>query len=123
MKILIVEDDRALRFLYEEELKEEGYEVLTAGTGEEALLQLEVGNPDLIILDMGMPGMNGIEVLRRMVGKDRKFSVILNGSYPGYRQDSMSWGADACIVKSADLGELKKKIRELRCRSRCGASQ
>ena len=112
-KILVVEDEEGLRLLYEEELKSEGYEVLTARNGKEAIEQLEKGKPDLIILDIVMPVMNGMEALGRIVGKDRKIPIILNSSYPGYRQDFMSWAADAYITKSIDLGELKDKVREL----------
>ena len=112
-KILVVEDEEGLRLLYEEELKAEGYEVLTARNGKEAIEQLAKGKPDLIILDIVMPVMDGIEALGRIVGKDRKIPIILNSSYPGYRQDFMSWAADAYITKSIDLGELKDKVREL----------
>ena len=112
-KILIVEDEESLRLLYEEELKSEGYEVLTAGNGKEAIQQLETGKPDLIILDIVMPVMDGIEALGRIVGKERKIPIILNTSYPGYRQDFLSWAADAYVTKSMDLGELKDKIKEL----------
>jgi len=112
-KILVVEDEESLRLLYEEELKAEGYEVLTAGNGREAIELLETGKPDLIILDIVMPVMDGMEALGRIVGKERKIPIILNTSYSGYQQDFMSWAADAYVTKSADLNELKKKIREL----------
>jgi two-component system response regulator (stage 0 sporulation protein F) len=112
-KILVVEDEEGLRLLYEEELKAEGYEVLTARNGREAIQQLEVGKPDLIILDIVMPVMDGMEALGRIVGKDRKIPIVLNTSYSGYQQDFMSWAADAYLTKSADLSELKDKVREL----------
>ena len=112
-KILVVEDEEGLRLLYEDELEAEGYEVLTARNGREAIQQLEGGKPDLIVLDIVMPVMNGMEALGKIVGKERKIPIILNTSYPGYREDFMSWAADAYVTKSADLGELKEKIREL----------
>jgi len=112
-RILVVEDEESLRLLYEEELKAEGYEVLIAGNGREAIQQLEKGKPDLIILDIVMPVMDGMEALGRIVGKERKIPIILNTSYSGYRQDFMSWAADAYVTKSDDLTELKNKIREL----------
>jgi CheY-like chemotaxis protein len=112
-KILIVEDEEGLRLLYEEELKAEGYEILTAQNGREAIRQLEEQKPDLVILDIVMPVMDGIEALGRIVGKDRKIPVILNTSYPGYRDDFMSWAADAYVTKSVDLTELKNKVRDL----------
>ncbi len=111
--ILVVEDEEGLRLLYEEELKAEGYDVLTAKNGREAIQQLETGKPDLIILDIVMPVMDGMEALGRIVSKERRIPVILNTSYSGYRQDFMSWAADAYVTKSHDLTELKKKIREL----------
>ncbi len=112
-KILVVEDEEGLRLLYEEELKAEGYEVLTAQNGREAVQQLEEKKPDLIVLDIVMPVMDGMEALGRIVGKDRKIPVILNTSYPGYRDDFMSWAADAYVTKSIDLTELKNKVRDL----------
>jgi len=112
-KILVVEDEEGLILFYEEELKAEGYEVFTARNGKEAIQKLEEDKPDLIILDIVMPVMDGIEALGRIVGKERKIPIILNTSYPGYREDFMSWAADAYVTKSIDLGELKEKIKEL----------
>lgn len=112
-RILIVEDEESLRLLYEEELKGEGYEVITAKNGREAIQQVEVGKPDLIILDIVMPVMDGIETLGRILGKDRKIPIILNTSYSGYQQDFMSWAADAYLTKSPDLTDLKDKVKEL----------
>ena len=112
-KILVVDDEEGLRLLYEEVLKAEGYEVITAGNGKEAIQQLEGGKPDLIILDIVMPVMDGMETLGRIVGKDRKIPIILNTSYAGYQQDFMSWAADAYLTKSTDFSELKNKVREL----------
>ncbi len=112
-KIMVVEDEEGLRLLYKEELEAEGYEVLIARNGREAIQQLEEGKPDLIILDIVMPIMNGMETLGRIVGIERKIPIILNTSYPGYRQDFLSWAADAYVTKSMDLGELKDKVKEL----------
>lgn len=112
-KILVVEDEEGLRLFYKEELEAEGYEVITARNGKEAIQELEKGKPDLIILDIVMPVMDGMEALGKIVGKDRKIPIILNTSYSGYRDDFMSWVADAYVTKSSDLEELKAKVREL----------
>jgi two-component system response regulator (stage 0 sporulation protein F) len=112
-RILIAEDDDSLRLLYEEELEAEGYEVLTARNGREAIQQLEETRPDLILLDIVMPVMDGMEALGRILRKDRRIPIILNTSYSAYREDFMSWAADAYVTKSSDLTELKAKIREL----------
>ncbi len=111
-KVLIVDDEEPLRTLYEKELKREGYEVLTASNGEEALLRLQEGKPDIVVLDIMMPVMDGMEALGPILKKDREIPVILHTSYPEYREDFKSWAADAYIVKSSDLTELKQKIRE-----------
>jgi CheY-like chemotaxis protein len=112
-KILLVEDEEGLRLLYQQELEEEGYRVLTAKNGKEAIQRLQEEKPDLIILDIVMPVMDGIETLGRIVGKERKIPIILNTSYPDYRQDFLSWAADAYVTKSDDLTELKDRVREL----------
>jgi len=119
-KILLVEDEESLRLLYEEELKAEGYEMVTAGNGKEALQQLEGIKPDLIILDIVMPVMDGMETLGRIMGKKRNIPIIIHTSYPGYREDFMSWAADAYVAKSSDLRELKDTVRDLLKKGRKG---
>ena len=112
-KILIVEDDESQRILYHDELSEAGYEVMLAANGREALNQLDRDKPDLIILDIVMPVMDGMETLGRIIREYRDVPIILNTAYSSYKDDFMSWGADAYVVKSADLGELKEKVREI----------
>jgi DNA-binding response OmpR family regulator len=119
-KILLVEDEEGLRILYEEELKAEGYEVIIAKNGKEALRQLEVDKPNLIILDIVMPVMDGMETLGQIMGRERKIPIVIHTSYPGYREDFMSWAADAYVAKSSDLRELKETIRELLKKGRKG---
>lgn len=119
-KILVVEDEEGLRLLYQEELEAEGYEILTASNGREAIRKLEEERPDLIILDIVMPVMDGMEALGRIVGKDRKIPIILNTSHSGYRDDFMSWVADAYVTKSSDLEELKKTVKKLLTKSKTG---
>jgi DNA-binding response OmpR family regulator len=112
-KILVVEDDESQRILYHDELSEAGYEVMLAANGREALNQLDRDKPDLIILDIVMPVMDGMETLGRIIREYRDVPIILNTAYSSYKNDFMSWGADAYVVKSADLGELKEKVREI----------
>ena len=84
-----------------------------AANGKEALKQLDVAGPDLVVLDIVMPVMDGMETLGRIVREHRDVPIILNTAYSSYKDDFMSWGAEAYVVKSADLGELKDKVREL----------
>jgi CheY-like chemotaxis protein len=112
-KVLVVDDDKNLRLLYEQELSEEGHEVTLAGSGPEALDYLKAQRPDLIILDISMPGMDGIEALGKILAKDRTMPVILNTAYSAYKDNFMTWSADAYVVKSGDLTELKAKIKDV----------
>jgi len=111
-KVLCVDDDLSLLCLYEDELSEEGYRVILAKDGREALLKFEKESPNVVVMDIRMPVMNGIETLTAMLGKDRQVPVILNTAYPQYRENFMTWGAEAYVIKSSDLTELKQKIRE-----------
>lgn len=112
-KILVVEDDEALSFLYSEELREEGYEPILAKNGKEAIRKLKKMKPDLIVLDIVMPVMDGMEALGKIISRYKDIPIILYSSYPHYQQDFMSWAADAYLIKSSDLTELKKTIRDL----------
>ena len=112
-KILVVEDDESQQLLYHDELAEAGYEVILAANGKGALKRLNKTNPDLVILDIVMPVMDGMETLGRIIRKYRDVPIILNTAYSSYKDDFMSWGADAYIVKSPDLRELKAKVEEL----------
>jgi two-component system response regulator (stage 0 sporulation protein F) len=112
-KILIVEDDASQRLLYSEELKEENYEPITAKNGREAMQVLKKIEPNLIVLDIIMPVMDGMEALGRIIRKHKDIPIILYSSYPHYRDDFMSWMADAYLTKSSDLTELKETIRNL----------
>jgi DNA-binding NtrC family response regulator len=111
-KLLVVDDEKNVRKLYETELSREGYEVVTAESAEEALEMMEEGAPDLVVLDIRLEGMDGIDCLRTIMEKRRDLPVILNSAYSTYKQDFASWMADAYVVKSADLTELKDKIKE-----------
>ncbi len=112
-KILVVEDEKNLRLLYKHDLEQEGYEVVTAANAVEGLHALETEAPDLVILDIRMPGMDGLEAMGRILEKHPKIPVVLNSAYSSYKDNFLSWAADAYIIKSADTTELRAKVREL----------
>ena len=111
--ILVVDDDEAIRTLLQEELEEEGYKVLIATNARDALKMVAADPLDLVILDIRMPGMDGLEALPRILGIKEGLPVIMNTAYTQYQDSFMSWAADAYVVKSSDLTELKDKIKEL----------
>ncbi len=112
MKILIVDDDIHIQRLYKEELEEEGYETAVASTGKDALDLFVKEDPDIVTLDILMPDIDGITLLRKMKELKPKIPVIMSTAYD-YRDDFAVWASEAYIVKSADLDELKKTIKNL----------
>jgi DNA-binding response OmpR family regulator len=111
--ILLVEDDKNQRLLYEQELRLEGYEIVTAADGKEGLGKVQEQPPDMIIMDINIPKLNGIETMGMILSKYKYIPIIINTAYSSYKDNFMSWAADAYIVKSSDLTELKNKIKEI----------
>jgi CheY-like chemotaxis protein len=113
-RVLVVDDEEGIRFLYKEELEDEGCDVVLASNGEEAIEVLDTdANIDLVLLDIKMPGMDGVEVLRRIKEKNKDVPVILSTAYPHYKHEFGTWACDAYVVKSSDLTELKEIIKEV----------
>ncbi len=112
-KILVVDDEEGIRDLYKEEFEDEGFIVDVAKNGEEAMEKLFVFQPDLVTLDVKMPGMGGIETLKQIREQQRRLPIILCSAYGEYKQDFTTWASDAYVVKCADLTELKATIRSL----------
>ena len=111
--ILVVEDEENLRYMYEQELTKEGYLVKMACDGKEALAKIGEELPDLIVLDIRMPNMDGLEALGNIVQKHKKIPVVINTAHAYYQDNFTSWLADAYITKSPDLSELKDAIADL----------
>ncbi len=108
--ILIVDDDEHQRLLYKEELELEGYEVILTATGQEAVAAVTDSEIDCVVLDIAMPGMNGVETLASMLDINRQLPIILHTAYPSYKDDFMTWAAEAYVIKSSDLSDLKEQI-------------
>lgn len=112
-KVMVVDDEEAIRLLYSEELEDEGYEVAAYPNGESALKAFKKEKPDLVVLDITMPGMSGLEVIGKMKEMSPNTPIIMSTAYSHYKQDFYTWIADAYIVKSPDLTALKDKIKEI----------
>jgi len=112
-RILVVDDEEAIRLLYQEELQEAGYQVAVASNGHEALRMAQQSRPDLMTIDIKMPGMDGIELLRRVREVYRDLPIIICTAYGDFKWDFGTWASDAYLTKSADMTELKGKIHEL----------
>jgi DNA-binding response OmpR family regulator len=112
-KVLIVDDEPHLRLLYETELKRAGYETLTASTAAQGLEFVQTMKPDLVILDIRMAGMDGIEALQHILDRDTSIPVILNTAFSSYRDNYLTWAADAYVTKSSDVSELLDTVRSV----------
>ena len=113
IKILVAEDNDNQRLLYEQELLEEGYDIIIAKNGQEAVEQVLSQKPQLVILDIQMPGMNGIETLNEILNYNQQLPIILHTAYSNYKDNFMSWAADAYVVKSSNLNDLKTQIKKV----------
>ncbi len=110
-KILIVDDEDVIRMLYGEELEDEGYEVITTGSGQGLVGLVEREKPDLIVLDIKMAEHDGLDLLQDIRREYYNIPVILCSAYSSYKGDLKAIAADYYVVKSADLSELKQKIK------------
>lgn len=112
-KILIVDDEKNIRLLLNEELSDEGYDVISAQNGSEALQKIREERPDLVTLDIKMPGEDGLVILRKIRETDYDLPVIICSAYSVYKSDFSAVAADHYVVKSSNFDELKNKIKEI----------
>ncbi len=112
-KILIVDDEKNIRLLLQEELTDEGYDVITAGSGEMALKMINDEKPDIVTLDIKMPGEDGLSILRKIRETEYDLPVIICSAYSVFKSDFSAVAADYYVVKSSSFDELKSKIREI----------
>ena len=105
-RVLIVDDEPHLRLLYETEFRRVGLEPLSAASAEQGLEFLLAMRPDLIVLDLRMPGMDGVEAMQRILFHDSSIPIVINTAYGGYRDNFLTWAADAFVRKSSDVTEL-----------------
>jgi len=120
-KILIVEGESALRKRYRSAFKALGYEVVTAGSARRAVDRVRREPVDLVVLDLVLPDCTGFRCLERLLSIRRDLKVVINTAYTEYKDDFHSWAADAFLVKSSDLTELKQTVTRLAFRDRTTA--
>ena len=115
VKVLIVDDDRSLRDALRRTLVLGGYETLAAHDGEEALSQMALAGPDAVVLDVGLPGIDGLEVSRRLRASGNRVPILMLTARDAVedRIDGLDAGADDYLVKPFDVGELKARLRAL----------
>lgn len=112
-KVLIVDDEPHLRLLYETELRRAGYETMTASNAAQGLEFVDTMRPDLVVLDIRMAGMDGIEALQRILERNNSIPVVLNTAFSSYRDNYLTWAADAYVTKSSDVTELLETVKNI----------
>ena len=118
--ILVVDDEGDIRHLYAAELEEDGHKVATAGNTADAIDRLRQAPFDLVILDIKLDQESGLDLLKRITRLHDDLPVILCSAFSSYKDDFSSWLADAYVVKSSNLDELKLEVRRvLRRRKNC----
>ena len=113
IRTLIVDDEPHLRLLYETELRRAGFDTLSAGDAVQGLEIVQTMKPDLVVMDIRMAGMDGIEAMQQILDRDAGIPVVLNTAYTSYKDNYLTWAADAYVVKSADVTELVTTVQEV----------
>ncbi len=111
--ILVIDDDKNIRELLTLEFTDLGYAVQTAENGFNGIQMLKENTVHLIILDIKMPGMDGIEALEKIMSISRDMPVIIHSAYSHYKENYLTWSALAYVVKSGNLDELKSTVTNL----------
>jgi len=110
-RVLVVDDEKAIRMLYADELTEEGYDVIATGDGSGLMALIEQKRPDLVLLDIKMGKYNGLDLLQDIRNAYYDLPIVMCTAYPDFKYDLKSIAADYYVVKSSDLRGLKAKIK------------
>jgi DNA-binding response OmpR family regulator len=114
-KILVVDDEQQVRDLLNTFLKREGYEVVVASNGEEAIELAEAENPQLILLDVVMPGLDGIETCRKLKSQEttKSIPVIISTAFRDTLGEALEAGADDFLTKPFHLLEVAIRVKSI----------
>ena len=111
-KILIIEDDKYISHFITLSLEKQGYEMQTAATGAEGLFAFQSGRPDIVILDLGLPDMDGMSVLKKIRAQSQLPVLIVSArGQEKTKIEALDLGANDYITKPFDMGELQARIR------------
>jgi CheY-like chemotaxis protein len=111
--LLVIDDDSNIRELLSLEFTDLGYRVFAAENGFEGIKILKDQDVNLVILDIKMPGMDGIEALEKIMSIKRELPVVVHSAYSHYKENYLTWSAMAYVVKSGNLQELIRTVEKL----------
>lgn len=110
-RVLVVDDEKAIRILYTDELTEEGYDVIATGDGSRLMELIEQKRPDLVLLDIKLGKEDGLDLLQDIRNTYYDLPVVICTAYSDFKYDLKSIAADYYVEKSSDLRVLKTKIK------------
>ena len=116
MRILVIDDEPAVAAVIAEALRDEGHEVFVASGGQEGLQVIAQGRPEAVFLDVVMPGMDGVEVLRRIRARDPHLPVIILSGWAGKSQldEARRLGVTDILQKPVALKTLSSALAHSR---------
>lgn len=119
-KVLVVDDERDIQDVLAFVLQDAGYETMTTGRGDEALALSQEWRPDIVILDIGLPGLNGLEVCPRLVQMDIPVLVLSSHDRDEQIVEGLEVGAEDYVSKPFNLKELLLRVEKILRRTKAG---
>jgi DNA-binding response OmpR family regulator len=116
IKLLLVDDEEGFVSTLAERLRIRNFETRIATNGEAALSEIQKERPDIVLLDLKMPGMDGLEVLEKIKAEDSTIEVIMLTGQGDIQscEEVLKTGASDYIVKPIDIGNLMNKLKDIR---------
>jgi DNA-binding NtrC family response regulator len=110
--VLLVDDNAAQAEMYALRLERAGYRTRVTHGAEAAVEAVRSDRPDLVVLDIAMPGRDGISALQELMTVDPQLPVVIHTAHPQYASDFMTWAADHYVLKSQDITHLRAAIED-----------
>lgn len=111
--VMLVDGDRYHRLLLSDELEHDGHDVVSAARGDEALDRLAASRPDLVVVELRLPDMDGMDLIGRLAAMDERLPVVVHTGTAGRHDEAMALLADDYVVKSSNLSDLMDSVRRL----------
>ncbi len=111
VEVLFVDDNAAQREMYRRRLERAGYRVRLADSAESAADQVRARRPQVVVLDIAMPGRDGLSALQELLDIAPALPVIINTAYPAFTDNFLAWAADAYVEKTSEIAPLLRAIR------------
>ena len=112
IEVLLVDDDAAQREMYRRRFERAGWRVRLADSADAATEQVRARAPQAVVLDIAMPGRDGLSCLQELIDIEPSMPVIINTAYPSFTDNFLAWAADAYVQKTTDPGPLLSAVRE-----------